>query len=301
MDFERVVDAVQGLRNMLPEQGRRIYDHIRATRPAEVLELGTSYGVSAAYMAAALDENGGPGRVTTIDHIRSNSPNELLSRLDPAVAARIEFVRIPDSSYTWWLKERLAERTDAAGHTEPLYDFCFLDGAHNWTIDGLSVLLVEKLLKPDAWLLLDDLDWVYRSDPHGLRERGVFFPLSDAERAQPHIRDVFDLLIKPNPAFGDIRVEDNTWAWARKTDRPSPLQTVNVTTTRSFRSALTLLILGVTQRMYVGLGVQIERLRKLRRDEQVIQREIEERAAELARSQWVEEAYGHPRVDRESR
>jgi hypothetical protein len=94
---------VRGLRNMQPDEGLRIYD-------------------SAAYMAAALDENGGPSRLTTVDHVRSNSPEELLSRLEPAVAGRIDFVRIPDSSYTWWLRERLVERTDADGRTEPFYD-----------------------------------------------------------------------------------------------------------------------------------------------------------------------------------
>src|SRR5262245_61066415 len=164
MDFNQVVTAVQGLRNMTPEQGRRIYDHVRRTRPREILELGTSYGVSAAYMAGALAANG-EGRITTVDHVRSNSPRELLSRLDPSVAGRIEFVRITDSSYTWWLKGQVAGRTDATGNCEPLYDFVFLDGAHNWTVDGLSVVLIEKLLCPGGWLLLDDLTWVPKADP----------------------------------------------------------------------------------------------------------------------------------------
>jgi predicted O-methyltransferase YrrM len=296
MEFDRIVETVHGLRNMLPNEGRRIYDHVRATRPVEILELGTSYGVSAAYMAAALDENGGPGRVTTVDHVRSNSPDELLSRLDPAVAARIDFVRIPDSSYTWWLKERLAERTDDTGRTEPLFDFCFLDGAHNWTIDGLSVVLLEKLLKPGAWLLLDDLNWDYRSDPHGLRERGIFFPLSEAERTRPHMRDVFELLVRANPAFGDMRVEDNTWGWARKD--ADAARNVEITTTRSLREAATTLILELAHRLNVGAGLELERLRKLRGDKDLIQREIEERAAELARTYWIEEGYGRPPADK---
>ena len=46
---------------MSPEQGRIVYDHVRATRPAEVLELGTAHGVGAAYMAAALRDNGAGG------------------------------------------------------------------------------------------------------------------------------------------------------------------------------------------------------------------------------------------------
>ena len=30
----------------------------------------------------------------------------------------------------------------------PVYDFCYLDGAHDFTIDGMAVYLVEKLLRP---------------------------------------------------------------------------------------------------------------------------------------------------------
>ena len=294
MEFDRIAATVRGLRNMTPEQGRRIYDHVRRTQPHEILELGTSFGVSAAYTAAALDANG-EGRVTTVDHVRSNSPDELLSRLDPAVAGRIDFVRIPDSSYTWWLKEQVAARSDDSGNCEPCYDFVFLDGAHNWTVDGLSVVLIEKLLRPGGWLLLDDLNWVPRSDPHGMRERGVFFPLSERERNAQHMRDVFELLVQPNAAFAEMRVEDDAWAWARKDATPS--RRVTVTTSRPLRTLLSTLLLRAAKYVSVSLLLKGEQLRKARGDPALIQQEIEERAQELARLRWIEEGFGPPRGD----
>jgi predicted O-methyltransferase YrrM len=277
----------------MPEQGRRVYDHVRSTKPAEILELGTSFGVSAAYMAAALEANG-DGRVTTVDHVRSNSPQELLGRVDPAVIRRINLVRIEDSSYNWWLKEQVAARSDAAGNCTPLYDFCYLDGAHNWTVDGFAVVLIEKLLRPGGWLLLDDLNWDYRFDPHGLRERGVFFPLSKSELTTPHVRGVFDLIVKPHPAFGDLRVEDEEWAWARKSTAETRQLSVKVS--RPLRAAVAGLLLGAAQYVYVSVSLQRERLRKVRRDPETVQREIEERAQEPARVRWIEEGYGRPRV-----
>ena len=51
---------------MTREQGRRVYDHLRETGATRVLELGTAHAVSAAYMAAAIEERG--GTVTTVDH-----------------------------------------------------------------------------------------------------------------------------------------------------------------------------------------------------------------------------------------
>jgi predicted O-methyltransferase YrrM len=294
MEFEAIAERVRGFPNMTPEAGRRVYDHVRSTRPSEILELGTSYGVSAAYMAAALEANG-EGRITTVDHVRSNSPDELLARVDPTVVRRINLVRVEYSSYNWWLREQIAARSDPAGNCEPEYDFCYLDGAHNWTVDGFAVVLIEKLLRPGGWLLLDDLNWVYRSDPHGTRERGVFFPLSASEHTEPHIREVFDLIVKPHPALGDFRVEDDVWAWAQKS--ATAPRRVSVQVSQSLPGALKILLMRAAQYMGVSLKLQRERLRKAQGDPKLIQQEIEERAQELARLRWVEEGYGQERAD----
>src|SRR3954451_1141357 len=130
---------------MSPEQGRIVYDHVRATRPAEVLELGTAHGVGAAYLAAALEDNGA-GRLTTVDFegaAYDPAPEAVLARA--GVAGRVAIVR-RFSSYTWWLKEQVQARSDRAGNVEPVYDFVYLDGAKNWTIDGLAV---GHLAEPD--------------------------------------------------------------------------------------------------------------------------------------------------------
>ena len=178
---------------MSPEQGRVVYDHVRATRPAEVLELGTAHGVGAAYDPA---------------------PEQVLARA--GVADRVEVVR-EFSSYTWWLKEQVQARSDAHGNCEPRFDFVYLDGAKNWTIDGLAVVLVEKLLRPGGWLLMDDLDWTYAQDPHRDATDGVVHrELSEPERTQPHLRAVLELLVAQHPSFTDVRVQDEWWGWARK-------------------------------------------------------------------------------------
>ena len=121
------------------------------------------------------------------------------------------------SSYTWWLKEQVQARSDRAGNVEPLYDFVYLDGAKNWTIDGLAVVLVEKLLRPGGWLLMDDLDWTYAQDPGRDATDGIVHrELSEAERTEPHLRAVFDLIVAQHPSFTEVRVQDEWWGWARK-------------------------------------------------------------------------------------
>jgi predicted O-methyltransferase YrrM len=45
-----------------PPGGRLLYTLIRASRPATVVEFGTSFGISTIYLAAAVRDNG-TGRV----------------------------------------------------------------------------------------------------------------------------------------------------------------------------------------------------------------------------------------------
>jgi predicted O-methyltransferase YrrM len=197
---------------MSPAQGRAIYDHVIATKPDQVLELGTAHGVSACYLAAALQENG-RGHVTTLDRVGSGydpPPEQLLERCE--LSHLVTRVQREDSSYDWYLKERIDERSDTEGNCEPLFDLCYLDGAHEFTIDGLAVVLVEKLLRDDGWLLIDDLTWTFASQSSQMMPN-----LSDAERREPHMQAIFDLIIKQNPNFTEFRVQpDLDWAWAHK-------------------------------------------------------------------------------------
>ncbi len=227
---------------MTPEQGKIIYDHLCAAKPQQVLELGTACGVSAAYMAAALDENGF-GHITTVDRADLSAgfdpkPEDVLERV--GVRQFVTILRPDDSSYNWFLKNEVAARSDSAGNCRPIYDFCYLDGAHNFTVDGLAVVLIEKLLNPGSWLLVDDLDWTYAEGDVGEDLR-----LSDAEIREPHMAAVYDLIVKQHPAFTEFRVQDGWWGWARKA--PGEPRRYTLETTRSISA------------------IVVDRLRKLRR------------------------------------
>jgi predicted O-methyltransferase YrrM len=234
MQFEHVAAAVEGVPFMSREEGRIVYDHVRSTKPEVVLELGAAHGVSSAYIAAALEENGG-GTVTTVESsavtFEDPTAEELLDRIG---LARFATVDRRFSTYTWFLKEQIQARSDAAGNCDPLYDFCYLDGAKNWTTDGLAVLLVEKLLRPGGWLLMDDLDWTYSpvdDETVGVTEVA---PMSPAERSEPHLRAVFELIVKQHPSFTELRIQDGWWGWARKA--PGEPRVLTLETKRSLRS-----------------------------------------------------------------
>ena len=231
VQFQTIARALDGIPWMSPVLGRRVYDHIRSTGARNVLDLGTGHGVSAAYMAAALEANG-HGRVTTVDAAGTQfdpMPADLLARVGLAHRVRIEREH---SSYNWFLKDRIEERSDDAGNCEPAYDFCYLDGAKNLNVDGLAVVLVERLLRPGGCLLMDDLDWTYVKN-HWLEPSGdglPLGPLSEAERTQPHLRPIFDLVVRAHPSFTRCVVEDEWYGWAFK--EPGAPRRYEVRTTR---------------------------------------------------------------------
>jgi predicted O-methyltransferase YrrM len=224
MDFDEAARIVEGVPvpHISASQGRTLYEHIRKSQPENLLELGTGRGGSAVFMAAALEANG-TGHLTSVDSIRwqwlDPTPREVLGKagLSSWVTLDKRF-----STYTWFLKAEIEKRLDAAGSVQPEYDFIFLDGSKNWSADGLAVVLAERLLRPGGWLLLDDLGWNYeRHCEASMHYEIEIAKLSDEERTQPHLRAVFDLLVRTNPAFDQFVVLDYWWGWARKSPHVS--------------------------------------------------------------------------------
>jgi Methyltransferase domain len=147
--------------------------------------------VSACYIAASLKDNGS-GQLTTIDLDSARERDPHIEELLHA-AGLLDWVHpiYTPTSYTWELMRTLERQRQG----EWLFDFAFIDGAHSWFVDGLAFFLVDKLLKPGAWILFDDLDWTYATSPT-LRETDFVRSIPEDERTTPQIGKVFDLLVR---------------------------------------------------------------------------------------------------------
>src|SRR6266446_2660036 len=149
MKFKDAEQVVSGLPapHIPASRGRALYEHMRQHRPENVLELGTGRGGSAVFIAAALDENC-KGHLTSVDSSRwkwrNPTPQEFLD--GSGVGHRVTLDK-RFSTYTWFLKTELESCMDEAGTALPKYDFIFLDGAKNWSTDGLTVIIAERLLR----------------------------------------------------------------------------------------------------------------------------------------------------------
>ena len=218
MKFEEIKSLVAGVPYMTARQGKILYDFVLNERRENCLELGFAHGVSSCYIAAALDELGG-GHLTAVDLVAGQAWQQPSIEDMLAKTGLQEYVTVvrERTSYTWFLKKALEQHLAAP----EIYDFCFIDGPKNWTIDGFAFFLVDRLLKTDGWVLFDDYDWRYRNvkDWHieKFEESGVMVSQMGADQLDtPHVALIFELLVMTHPNYAEFKVQDGEWAWAHK-------------------------------------------------------------------------------------
>jgi predicted O-methyltransferase YrrM len=215
MKYTEVVENIKGLRWMSTDQGKILYDLVNDNDIQNVLELGFFHGVSAMYMAAALQEKGGNGLITTIDKFNAKElqPNieDLSSKLGLSTFIKAIYAH---NCYTWELLRLLELKP------RPSFDLIFIDGAHLWKTDGFAFFLCDKLLAENGYLIMDDISWsmAKNADPTSNEWTKKY---SDEEQATNQLEKVFDLLVKEHPSYDDFRIEDG-WAYARKIGSNSP-------------------------------------------------------------------------------
>jgi predicted O-methyltransferase YrrM len=229
MKFSDVCAAVGHTPFISRKAGRFLYDLILAERHERVLELGIAHGTATCYMAAALHELG-RGTVTAVDLVEALEffRPTAEEQLQEAGLAPFASVHRMQTGYSWFLHDEIARQTHDEVCRE-VYDLCVIDGPKNWTIDGGAFFMVDKLLKPGGWIVFDDYGWTYaesarkREITDGITHR----TLSPPELETPHIREVFELLVKQHPSYGNfLRLDEEDWALAQKTGDSTKTYTV---------------------------------------------------------------------------
>lgn len=214
MKFDEIRNHLRGIPHTPPEDGEILYNFILSNKPKNILELGFQHGVSTNYIAAALEELKS-GRITTIDRevSRSEKPNiyELSERTGLDKFINPIFAR---SSYIWELRKLLKYNLQNPNN-KITFDFCFIDGAHSFEVDGFAFYLVDLLLNENGIILFDDIDWSYAKSPT-LKNEDFVKSMSEEERNAEQIRDVLELLVSTNPNYQILEIK-NRWAWVQKT------------------------------------------------------------------------------------
>jgi predicted O-methyltransferase YrrM len=208
MRADEIKEILGNTPHMSLAKAHQITEFIKNNDVKDILELGFLHGVSTCYMAGVLEEKGG-GSIVSIDLnlVREMRPNieELIGRLGYNDLVSYYF---EPTSYTWRLMKMLEKSAT------PRFDLCYVDGPHNWFVDGFSFFLSDLLLQEGGWIIFDDIDWTYDTSPTlSQTDRVKSMPLD--ERKTPQIRKVYELLVKTHPAYGDFMIRDD-WAYAHK-------------------------------------------------------------------------------------
>jgi predicted O-methyltransferase YrrM len=125
------------------ETGALLYMLARSTSARNIVEFGTSFGISTLHMAAALRDNGG-GRLLTSEFEPSKVAQARTHLVDGGLADLVE------------IREGDALKTLATGLPEAI-DLVLLDGAKALYVDVLALL--EDRLRPGALIVADNADY----------------------------------------------------------------------------------------------------------------------------------------------
>lgn len=222
MNFRKSAEHLDGIPHISRHSARVLYDFLLTERPADCIELGFAHGAGSGYIAAALHEID-HGHLTCVDLEGSQE-------FTPTIETTLAQIGLADwvsihretNSYNWFLKKQI-ERQTQDGVCTPCYDFVFIDGSKNWTIDGMAFFLADKLLRPGGWILFDDYDWRYadaiergKTQSDGVTNRD----LSADQIDEANVAAIFNLLVAQHPGYGDLCVQGTSWAWARKQQTP---------------------------------------------------------------------------------
>ena len=175
---------------------RETIDFIKTTNSRIVAEVGIYEGSTSEPLAQYL---GGQGELHLFDY--EERVLEVVAKLNRAgynnVVGHANSHKTMDS-YNWSLMRVLEQ------HSEPIYDYVYLDGAHTWNIDALAFLLIDRLLKPGGYIDFDDYHWSLEKsrawDPSVTR---VMFTPSQIRES--HVRLIVDLLVKRDPRYAEVK------------------------------------------------------------------------------------------------
>lgn len=127
-----------------------LYRHVRKQKPRVAVEVGMANGISSLAILTALEENGGEGRLVSIDPNQStqwrNSGRTSVARA--GLAARHRVIEKPDSLA---LPELLAENTRI--------DFGYIDGWHTFDYALVDFWYLDKMVPAEGVIAFNDCGW----------------------------------------------------------------------------------------------------------------------------------------------
>ena len=105
-----------------------------------------------------------------------------------------------NDSYNWSLIKLIKENNGV-----PIFDYCFLDGAHTFAIDGLTFFLCDKLLRVGGYIDFDDYNWKLRGsslDPSKIP--AIAEQYTDEQINECQVKLIVDELVRRDARYQEV-------------------------------------------------------------------------------------------------
>src|SRR3989344_2249807 len=132
---------------------------IRMNHIKSYAEIGCNYGNTAFLVAQALPIGGEMFLFDYPEYI--DKAKEKLRKIAKEKKLKVKFYsnsRKSKDSYCWNLLELIKKRNK-------IFDYVYLDGSHDFTIDALAFFLIDRLLKTGGYIDFDDYNWTFSKSP----------------------------------------------------------------------------------------------------------------------------------------
>ena len=201
-----------------------------ATAPLVAAEIGLGIGTTTVHFAQILDES---DELHLFD--RNFVVDELISDLEalpePPKVKLVNQGNEPNryASYSWKLALWFRELRNA-GKSGRVFDFVYLDGAHDFFHDTAATAVLKRMIKPGGYLVFDDMYWTFGAsptmNPKKRPETGLDY--TPEQLVIPHVELVVDILMRPDRGWEQVFLDP---------DNRRPMRTVFRKKTKAERVA----------------------------------------------------------------
>lgn len=105
-----------------------------------------------------------------------------------------------NDSYNWSLIKLIEKNQN-----QPIFDYCFLDGAHTFAIDALNFFLCDRLTRVGGYIDFDDYDWTLRGsslDPKKIP--AIADQYTDEQIDSKQVALIVDHIVRPDSRYKEI-------------------------------------------------------------------------------------------------
>jgi hypothetical protein len=155
-------------------------------------------------------------KADTARRICERYPNAVLHLFDfeeSVRAAREKLSTFPNSiftygntqkyndSYNWSLLKLLETHPK-----RPIFDYCFIDGAHTFAVDGLTFYLCDRLLRVGGYMDFDDYRWRIRNSSMDPSKVPVIADQYTEEQINAfQVKMIVDILVKSDDRYEEVK------------------------------------------------------------------------------------------------